>query len=168
MLFANSVIDSTHRHKVLRRPSSGIFPISSRYHISFSPAVVPQLQCGIHSTWCSYSPWWTSLYDCRRFCTYRIKDTLLQSLHHIRVWMSSTRITENVLPCFIVILCQTPNDPAGVSLRPPSCWDCRRHGCLSVVSTGRCQVEVFATGPSLVQRRPTECGVSNEPRKRRP
>ena len=44
-------------------------------------------------------------------------------------------------------------------------WDCgfesrRGHGCLSVVSVVCCQVEVSATGWSLVQRSPTECGVS--------
>jgi hypothetical protein len=34
------------------------------------------------------------------------------------------------------------------------------HGCLSIVSAVCCQVEVSATGWSLVQRSPTECGVS--------
>jgi hypothetical protein len=34
------------------------------------------------------------------------------------------------------------------------------HGCLSVVSVVCCQVEVSATSWSLVQRSPTECGVS--------
>jgi hypothetical protein len=34
------------------------------------------------------------------------------------------------------------------------------HGCLSFVSVVCCQVEVSATGWSLVQRSPTECGVS--------
>jgi len=38
-----------------------------------------------------------------------------------------------------------------------SCWDCgfescQGHGCLSVVSVVRCQVEVSATGWSLIQR----------------
>jgi hypothetical protein len=53
----------------------------------------------------------------------------------------------------------------GVGLRPLACWDCgfefrRRHGCLSLVSVVCCQVQVSATGWSLVQRSPTECGVS--------
>jgi hypothetical protein len=44
-------------------------------------------------------------------------------------------------------------------------WDCgfessRGHGCLSVVSVVCCQVEVSASGRSLVQRSPTDCGVS--------
>ena len=35
------------------------------------------------------------------------------------------------------------------------------HGYLFLVSVVCCQVEVSATGRSLVQRNPTECGVSN-------
>jgi hypothetical protein len=34
------------------------------------------------------------------------------------------------------------------------------HGCLSLVSVMSCQVEVFVTGWSLIQRSPTDCGVS--------
>jgi hypothetical protein len=37
----------------------------------------------------------------------------------------------------------------------------RGHGCLSLVSVVCCQVEVSATGWSVVQRSPSECGVSN-------
>ena len=55
------------------------------------------------------------------------------------------------------------NDPEDVIMncRPVACWDCgfdscRGRGCLSVVSV----VCVFATGRFLVQRSPTECGVS--------
>ena len=53
-----------------------------------------------------------------------------------------------------------------IGLRPLACWDCRFesrqwHRCLSLVSVVYCQVEVSATGRSLVRRRsPTECGVS--------
>jgi hypothetical protein len=52
-----------------------------------------------------------------------------------------------------------------LGLRPLACWDCgfesrRGHGCLSLVSVVCCLVEVSATGRSLVQRSPTECGVS--------
>jgi hypothetical protein len=52
-----------------------------------------------------------------------------------------------------------------VGLLPFACLDCgfeslRGHGCLSVVSVLCCQVEVSATGWSLVQRSPTDCGVS--------
>ena len=50
-------------------------------------------------------------------------------------------------------------------LRPLACWDCgfelrRGHGCLSVVSVVCCQVELSASGWSLVQRSSTDCGVS--------
>ena len=34
------------------------------------------------------------------------------------------------------------------------------HGCLCVVSVVCCQVEISATSWSLVQRSPTDCGVS--------
>jgi hypothetical protein len=49
-------------------------------------------------------------------------------------------------------------------VRPLACWDCEfesrwGYGCLSVVSVVLCQVEA-ATGRSLVQSGPTECGVS--------
>jgi hypothetical protein len=37
----------------------------------------------------------------------------------------------------------------------------RVHGCLSLVSVVCCRVEVSATGRSLIQRSPTECGASN-------
>jgi len=37
---------------------------------------------------------------------------------------------------------------------------CQEHGCLSLVSVVCCQVEVSATGRSLVQRSPTDCGGS--------
>ena len=46
-----------------------------------------------------------------------------------------------------------------------ACWDCgfdfpQYHGRLSPVSVVCCQVEVAASGRSLVQSSPTECGVS--------
>jgi hypothetical protein len=49
--------------------------------------------------------------------------------------------------------------------RPLAYWDRGfesrlGHGCLSLVSVLCCQVEVSATSWSLVQRSPTECGVS--------
>ena len=53
----------------------------------------------------------------------------------------------------------------GEGLPPITCWDCgfefhQGHGCLFVVSVVCCQVEVSATGRSLIQRSPTDCGVS--------
>ena len=57
----------------------------------------------------------------------------------------------------------------GVHMRPLACWDCRfeshwRHGSLSLVSVLCCQVEVSASGRSLVEIIPTECGVSERDR----
>jgi hypothetical protein len=54
-----------------------------------------------------------------------------------------------------------------VGLRPLAYWDRGfeprlGHGCLSLVSVVSCQVEVSATSWSLVQRNPTECGVSKK------
>ena len=36
------------------------------------------------------------------------------------------------------------------------------HGCLSLMSVECCQVQLYVSGWSIVQRNPTECGVSNE------
>jgi hypothetical protein len=52
-----------------------------------------------------------------------------------------------------------------MALRPLACWDCEfesrlGHGCLSLVNVVCCQVEISATGRSLVQRGPTERGVN--------
>jgi hypothetical protein len=52
-----------------------------------------------------------------------------------------------------------------MGLRPFACWGCGfesrlGHGCLFLVSVMWCQIEVSATVWSLVQRSPTECGVS--------
>jgi hypothetical protein len=60
---------------------------------------------------------------------------------------------------------QWPHGLRRGDLRPLACWDYgmkfrRGHGCLSVVSVVCCQVEVSATGWSLVQRSPTVCVVS--------
>jgi hypothetical protein len=50
----------------------------------------------------------------------------------------------------------------GVGLRSLDFWDCgfeshRLYGCRSYSNTARWQVEVVATGRSLIQRSPTEC-----------
>jgi hypothetical protein len=53
----------------------------------------------------------------------------------------------------------------GVGFRPSACWDCeceshRVHGCLSFVNVVFGQIEASVTDWSLVQRSPTDCGVS--------
>jgi hypothetical protein len=50
-------------------------------------------------------------------------------------------------------------------LWPLACCHCgfkfhQGHGCLSFRNVASCQIEVSATGRSLVQRSPTECDVS--------
>ena len=72
--------------------------------------------------------------------------------------------------CFInryIFLIAYPSGHAvyGVGLRLLACWNCgfksrRGHGCLSLVSAVYSQVEVSASGWSVVQRSPTVCGVS--------
>jgi len=66
----------------------------------------------------------------------------------------------------IIISSARPSGHAvsGVGLQALTYWECgfetrRRHGCLSLVTIVCCQVEVSATGPSLVHRSPTGCGV---------
>ena len=56
-----------------------------------------------------------------------------------------------------------------VGLQPLTCWDCeyefrQGHGSLSVISVVWYQLEVSASGWSLVQGSPTECGVSERDR----
>jgi len=53
----------------------------------------------------------------------------------------------------------------GVGLRPLACWgcgieSCQGHGGLSLVSVMCYQVQVSTLGCSVVQRRPTQYGVS--------
>ena len=52
----------------------------------------------------------------------------------------------------------------GDRLRPLDCWNCgfesrQAHECLTLWNLVCCHVQVFASGWSLVQRSPTECGV---------
>jgi hypothetical protein len=52
-----------------------------------------------------------------------------------------------------------------VCVRPLACWvcgfeSCLGHGCLSSVNVVFRQVKLYASGRPLVQRSPTDCGVS--------
>jgi hypothetical protein len=65
-----------------------------------------------------------------------------------------------------IIADPSSHEISGGVLRPLACWDWgfesrKGHGCLSLVTVVCCQVEVFASDRSLVQRRPTECGVTS-------
>jgi hypothetical protein len=84
---------------------------------------------------------------------------------YIRLYTYTKRYYNIVL---VYIMYANPSDRAvsGVGLQPFACWDSgfesrRGHGCLCLVSVVCCQVEVSATGWSLIQRSTTECGESN-------
>jgi hypothetical protein len=71
----------------------------------------------------------------------------------------------------IVLKSSAPNFAAPISVTVRcKVWVCGRfesvrgHGCLSLVSAVCCRVEVCASGRSLVQRSPTEYGVSERDR----
>jgi len=110
-------------------------------------------------------------------------------ISHVEVWFAITELTraftwflKNIRPysvfwnivviiiIIIIIIVFVVANPSGLAfsgfgLRPLVSWDRvfetrRGHGCLSLVSVVCCQVEVSASGWSLLQRTPTECGVS--------
>jgi hypothetical protein len=69
------------------------------------------------------------------------------------------------LLCLIIVYLDSSGRAVWEGMRPLDWWDCEfdsrwRHAYLSLVSVVSCQVEIFASGLSLVQRSPTECGVS--------
>jgi hypothetical protein len=73
--------------------------------------------------------------------------------------ISSERYINNVLPI------NERADSSGVGPRPLASWGCgfesrRGPGYLSLVNFVCCPVDVSALGWTLVNRRPTECGVS--------
>ena len=85
------------------------------------------------------------------------------------VWCNIVRIIGGVPQtlCFVGNTCGRSRCPRVIRrcVRPLVCGDRgfesrRGHGCLSFVGVVCRQVEVSATGRSLVQRIPTDCGVS--------
>ena len=97
------------------------------------------------------------------------KRTAQSTCLHLWYFQSQDFKNTNWRTEFMTVLYR-PADPSGRRSkawvrRSLACWDCgfesrRGHGCLSVVSVVCCQVEVSASGWSLVQRSPTDCGVS--------
>jgi hypothetical protein len=98
----------------------------------------------------------------------------------IRAHVTTPRYCRANIPIYIRLLYHVAGPSAravyGVGLPSLACWDCgfdshRGHGCLSVVSVVRYQVEISAKDLSLVQRSPTDCGASlcviKKPRKTR-
>jgi hypothetical protein len=106
----------------------------------------------------------TSLDGCGKF---RFSTRVLYKRHYLLKTVTSLYIV--VFPLFILVKYLTRDDPGcrailGVGLRPLNGWDCgfqsgRLRGCLSLVNVVFCQVEIFATGRSLVQRSPTDCSL---------
>jgi hypothetical protein len=73
--------------------------------------------------------------------------------------------TNHLLLYIHLCQCQWPR-VLGVGLLPQTYWDCgfksrQRHGSLSLVNCVF-QVEVSVSGRSLIQSRPTECGVRSK------
>jgi len=85
-------------------------------------------------------------------------------LHYI-YFVSCPAVCKPYLQCLSVVSIQYFRCLANPSGRAISCRDFGsksrwRQGCLSLVSVVCCQVEVSATGRSLIQRNPYECGAS--------
>ena len=104
-----------------------------------------------------------------------IEGTLSEchSWYKVLIWRSTWVCTLLISPSLdwsyllVIIKGRRSEWPRGLrrGLRPLACKDfgfeCRRgHGRLSLVSVVCCLVEVCTSGWSLVQRSPTECGVS--------
>jgi hypothetical protein len=96
-------------------------------------------------------------HEFRRHCVVKrgvkLPCVLCRYTHSTRKYVGVRRL------CRLLWSCQ------GVGLRPLACWDCgfesrRRYKYLPLLTVVCCQVEVSATGRSLVQRSITECGVS--------
>ena len=86
---------------------------------------------------------------------------------HWKIYIHRNTHITNIRKCLCALLLNARADSGGLSVGQQSlaCWNCgfnsrRWHGCLCLVRVVCCQVEVSATRWSLVQRSPTECGVS--------
>jgi hypothetical protein len=82
-----------------------------------------------------------------------------------KIWHVIFASTVKIIVCIPCKADPSGRTVSGVGLQPFACWDCgfesrREHGCLSVVSVVCCQIEVSASDWLLVERSPTECGVS--------
>jgi hypothetical protein len=78
------------------------------------------------------------------------------------VFVSCLAVYKLYLQCLSVVSLQYFRCLADPSGRAICCWDIgsESHRGDMDVCRGCCQVEVSATGPSLIQRNPSECGVS--------
>jgi hypothetical protein len=106
--------------------------------------------------------WWAAVHSLTNIQILQLEKNLLAPIKCSQANLSAVDPSGNVVQ--------------GVVLRLFACWDCgfeSRRGidvCL-FLREGFCQLEVSASGWSLAQTSPTECGVSecdHEARKRRP
>jgi hypothetical protein len=96
---------------------------------------------------------------CRGFYSVWIRSGMFKFAH--------TRIANAMAGCVILLGCVSVSRsqwPHGLRRRRSAFWDRafeshRGHRCSSFVQCLCCEVEVSATGRSLVQRSPTDCGV---------
>ena len=75
-----------------------------------------------------------------------------------RMCSSTFTVVQSILPIPVAVRSKAAR-LLGLRVRIPAGWG-GEHGNLSVVSVVFCHVKVSATGRSLVQRSPTDCGVS--------
>ena len=102
---------------------------------------------------------------------YHIQYTLLINADNL-LWLHLNTVGSQFFSHFqvfiwLTLIIASPSGRAvcSVGLQPLACWNCGfesrwGHVCLPVVSVVCCQVEVSAMSRSLVQRSPTDCGVS--------
>jgi hypothetical protein len=90
----SSSVSAVGLYEVLRVQSAGIFPISIRYRVRLSKDLVPKLKLW-HIFWLVSVQ---SVGDINSHKPYVSQESLFQRSEHISIWMTSTRITQNILP----------------------------------------------------------------------
>jgi len=155
-----------HNYKSCTSIASHMFPTLTNRQLRHMPPSLNQCHTLLTE---NMSSWWTSeLRVTRRWSCDRIKGNI-----HVFMWKQYMfrlsiffQLLRNFKGHYIVIA-----DGRGrAGLRQLACGNFgfksrRGHGCLSLVSAACCQVEVSASGWSLVQRNPIESGVSECDRK---
>jgi hypothetical protein len=134
--------------------------------IALTCSVHTKLTCVFRFSSCCYQTGWvfylTTIFQCMccKKQPHKIlnRDTFRKSKRYVKRYIMFSVIVFGTL---------RPQIPVAARSKawPLACWDCGfefhwGHGCLSVVSVVCWQVEVSASGWSLVQRSPTECSVS--------
>jgi hypothetical protein len=121
-------------------------------HTAFSRPTLPV--CPIQQLSLIYSNSTILSLSVSKFVTFKSKWNKICRLPNTQIWTAVIKLAGPIVRTIY-----------GAGLWPFACWDSGfesrwRHGCLSLVSGMCCRVYFSATGWSLVQRSPTECGVS--------